>query len=312
MVKISKNSIKIIILTAFIIIVPFLVLNIFLKEEEIINFHFGSNKIVRVKREATGKIERVSFEVYVKGVLAGEMPVSFHEEALKAQAVAARTYVLRKMNENIENDYDITDSINNQVFISDDELKEKWGNDYPNKMNKLSKAVKETEGEYLEYNDQIAQAFFFSTSSGKTENSEEVFEQALPYLRSVDSVWDSEVSPVFNEKTDISFADFYTKLELPYNEKLDFKVLEKTATGSIKIASINGVNLKGTMIRQKLKLRSTMFELEINGKTISIETKGYGHGVGMSQYGAQGMAINGKNYQEILKYYYQGINIEKL
>lgn len=302
---------KIILITILVILIPYLVVTFFMKEEQI-KFYYNENQIVRVKREETGKIERVPFEVYIRGVLAGEMPTSFHIEALKAQAVAARSYVLKKMEQNKDETFDVIDTTSNQVYLSDAELKEKWKDSYVSKMNKVTKAVMETTGEYLEYNGEVAEAFFFSTSSGKTENVEEVFSEKLPYLRSVDSTWDADVSPVFQVENRFTLEKFYQLLGLKYQNNLDVKITKTTSTGRVKELTINGTIFSGSTVYQKLKLRSTFFEIKKVGTEVIVVTKGYGHGVGMSQYGAEGMAKEGYTYDKILKHYYQGINIKKM
>ena len=302
---------KIVIITIAILLIPYLVISLFKKEEEI-KFYYNENQIVRVKREKTGNIERVPFEVYIRGVLSSEMPTSFHIEALKAQTVAARSYVLTKMEQNKNNPYDVVDTVSNQVYLSDEELKEKWGKDYVKKMNKVTTAVNETSGEYLEYNGEVAEAFFFSTSTGKTENVEEVFSEKLPYLRSVDSTWDKEVSPVYEVEKKFSLQEFYQLLGLQYQDNLEVKITKTTSTGRVKELQINGTIFSGNTVYQKLKLRSTFFKIEKNGNEVIITTRGYGHGVGMSQYGAEGMAKEGYTYDQILKHYYQGINIKKM
>ena len=267
---------------------------------------------VRVKREETNTVEVVPFEDYVVGVLAGEMPVNFELEALKAQAVAARTYVMKKMSDNKNEDYDIVDTVQNQVYISDQELQDKWKDKYQERINKVKTAVLETKGEYLSYNGKVIEAFFFSTSVGKTENSEDVFKQALPYLRSVDSTWDEEVSPVFNDSKEYSLQEFYERLNLKYSDKIKVEVLNTTSTGRIKNIKINNKKFTGSEVYKNLNLRSTFFEINQIGSNVVINTKGYGHGVGMSQYGALAMAKKGYKYDEILKYYYQNIQIEKI
>lgn len=302
---------KVILITAMVILIPYVIVTIFMNEEEL-KFYYDSNKIVRVKREATGIIERIPFELYVKGVLAGEMPASFEEEALKAQAVAARSYVLKKIEQNKDTDYDVVDTVSNQVYLSDEELKEKWKTGYVEKMNKITTAVKSTTGEYLDYNGTIAEAFFFSTSSGMTENCEEVFSESLPYLRSVNSEWDAEVSPVFEESHEYTLTNFYQTLGLSYSKNLTTVHTETTSTGRVKKLTINGTSFTGSDIYQKFKLRSTFFKIEQAGEKVIITTKGYGHGVGMSQYGAEAMAKRGYKYDEILKHYYQGIQIKKI
>lgn len=302
---------KFFLVTILVIVIPYLVISFFVVDDEI-QFDFGSHDMVRVKSEETGVITEVPFEDYVVGVLAGEMPVSFDLEALKAQAVAARSYVMKKMIYNRDLDYDVVDTVNNQVYLSDDYLRKAWKDTYVDKINKVRTAVMETKGEYLDYQGQVVEAFFFSTSVGMTENSEEVFKEKLPYLRSVSSEWDQNVSPVFEDSFSFSLADFYTKLELPYQDTIESVVVEKTSTGRVKQININGVLFTGSEVFSKLGLRSTFFRIEQNGGVVLIQTKGYGHGVGMSQYGALGMAQAGYKYDEILKHYYQGVEIKKI
>lgn len=301
---------KLIITTLIIILIPFIIVTIFIKDETI-KFNFISNSVVRVKRE-NGNIDRVFFEEYVKGVLAGEMPTSFDLEALKAQAVAARSYVLKKMEQNKEQDYDVVDTVMNQVYLDDATLKEKWKDKYEEKNNKIKQAIVETKGEYMTYNNEVIEAFFFSTSTGKTENSGEVFQTQLPYLKSVDSAWDEEVSPVFSQDNNLSLEEFYQKLNIEYNPNLKIEITKTTSTGRIKELKINDHEFKANDIYQKLNLRSTFFDIKQKDNQVEITTKGYCHGVGMSQYGALAMAKKGYKYQDILKYYYQGVEIKKL
>ncbi len=302
---------KVFVLTFIIVLIPYLILNMS-KENKSFKFNFISNKIVRVKREEKGIIENVSFEDYVKGVLAGEMPVSFDKEALKAQAVAARSYVLKEMEKNIDNVYDVLDTVSNQVYLSDNDLKERWGSDFEYKNELLKNVIEETRGEYISYNGEVVEALFFSTSSGKTENSGEVFSTQLPYLVSVDSTWDKEVSPVYNDTKKFSISEFCSLLDIDNTSELDISVISTTSTGSIRNISINDKNYRGIDFRNKLGLRSTYFDIKKTDNEVIINTKGYGHGVGMSQYGALAMAQNGYNYEEILKYYYSGVEITKI
>lgn len=302
---------KVIILILMLIGIPYLITICFIKKDNEIKFYFSSNTTVRIKRNATGKIDNVPLEDYIVGVLAGEMPISFEVEALKAQAVAARTYVMKRLVNNKNNDYDIIDTTLNQVYLDNDELKKKWGNNYVNYINKLKTAVLETSGEYITYKDNIIDALFFSTSVGATENSEEVFVSALPYLRSVDSSWDAEVSPVFSESNTFSLKDFYNKLNLTYSNNLSIDVLQTTSTGRIKKIKINGTTFNGTTVAGKLGIRSDYFNISRDNDTVLVTTKGYGHGVGMSQYGAEAMAKKGYTYDKILKHYYKDVDIKK-
>ena len=152
---------------------------------------------------------------------------------------------------------------------------------------------------------------FFAVSTGKTENSEEVFVSKLPYLRSVSSAWD-EKSPVFTDTVTMNIKDFYNNLNIPYEEKLKIEILEKTSTGRIRKLKINGQEINGRDVQTKLKLRSNYFEIIKKDNNIIINTKGYGHGVGMSQFGANEMAKEGSDYKKILKHYYEGTEITKI
>ncbi len=301
---------KMLLVTLLVILIPFLVVSMFVSKDEI-KFHYVSNQVVRVKDVSKNIILKVPFEEYVKGVLAGEMPTSFEIEALKAQAVAARSYALVQMNKNKDKEYDVVNTTTNQVYLSDEDLKNKWKDEYVAKVNKLKEAVTSTKGEYLSYNGDVVEALFFSTSTGQTENSEEVFSSKVPYLRSVSSTWD-EASPVYEDSSSFELKDFYAKLGLEYNDKITAEVTETTSTGRVRKIKINGVEFNGRDVATKLSLRSNYFSIIQNGTTVTINTKGFGHGVGMSQYGALGMAKEGYKYNEILKHYYQGTEIKKI
>lgn len=301
---------KILIILISVILIPYFIITIFIKDDTV-HFHFVSNMSVRVKRVAKGAIEEIPLEEYVVGVLSGEMPTSFEIEALKAQAVAARSYVLKKIEKNRKNEYDVVDTVSNQVYLDDEELKIKWGLDYDNKITKIKQAVLETKGEYLTYNNQVIEAFFFSTSSGMTENCDEVFSESLPYLVSVDSHYDS-ISPSFEVNKEFSLETFYQLLGLPYEKILKVMITKTTSTGRVKELTINGNQFTGSEVYSKLSLKSTFFEIKQDNEIVKVTTKGYGHGVGMSQYGANGMAQEGYNYEEILTHYYVGTSISKI
>lgn len=291
------------------IIIPYVIVTIFIKDEEI-TFNFSSNTIVRVYREESKIIEKVPIEQYVVGVVSGEMPASFNYEALKAQAVASRTYVMYQMQVHKNDEYDVYDSVNSQVYLSEEQLKEKWKDKYVENINKVKQAILDTSGQFLTYNGEVIESFFFSTSVGYTENSEDVFSLELPYLRSVESKWDS-ISPAYIDQKILKKEEFFNLLSLDNSNTLDIEIIEKTSTGRIKQIKINGKVLTGKQVCSKLQLRSTFFEIKEEGGNVVINTKGYGHGVGMSQYGANGMASSGFTYDEILKYYYTDVEIEK-
>lgn len=308
---------KIILITIILIGIPFLIVMNYQDKkespkEELIKLDYISNLMVRIKRVKLDRIDTIKLEEYVVGVVAGEMPVSFEIEALKAQAVASRSYVLKKINDNKNNTYDVVDTTSNQVYLDDDDLKEKWQNNYVTYLNKVRTAVNETASLYLEYNGEIANTMFFSTSNGYTEDCSVVFKEDIPYLKSVDSMWDSEVSSTFKYDEDMSLQKFYEKLGIKYNENLKVEVLERSTSNRIVTLKINDVEFSGRDIYNKLKIRSTDFTIEQIGSNIKITTKGYGHGVGMSQYGALGMAKKGYTYDQILGHYYQGTNLKKI
>ena len=295
------------------ICIPFLVVN-FVNIREIepieINLKYLSNVLVRVKRD-DGSIKKVFLEEYVTGVVAGEMPASFELEALKAQSVASRTYVLKKILNNNNSDYDVVDTVINQVYLDEEELNKKWGNKYTDYINKIRTAVNETSMEYLEYNNEIVDALFFSTSNGYTEDSGVFFSNSLPYLKSVESLWDEEVASTFNSSINMSLQEFYEKLNIDYKPKLEVQILEKSDSNRVVKLKINGVEFLCKDIYNKLKLKSCDFVLTQVGNNVVIDTKGYGHGVGMSQYGAHGMAKKGYDYKKILAHYYTGTQIAK-
>lgn len=304
---------KIILFTIILIFIPFFIVNILgINEIEEIELKYINNINVRVKRLATNEIQIFPLEEYIVGVLAGEMPVYFELEALKAQAVASRSYVLKRLEYNKDSEYDVVDSVLNQVYLDDNYLKEAWGKDYVVNINKLRTAVNETIDEYLEYDGEIIDALFFSTSNGYTEDASIVFNLELPYLKSVESKWDAQTSSVFNSQKTMSLQEFYEKLGLEYKKQLSFNVLERSDTNRIIKLEINGNMLNATDVYNKLGLRSTDFNLTQVGTNVVIDTKGYGHGVGMSQYGALGMAKEGYNYMQILEYYYSGAEIKKI
>ena len=304
---------KIIIFTILIVFIPFFIVSIFnVDNVKEIELKYFNNKIIRVKRLEKNRIDTIPLEKYIVGVLAGEMPVYFELEALKAQAVASRSYALKRIEYNKDSEYDVVDSVLNQVYLDDEYLKQAWNDNYIKNINKLRRAVNETLDEYLEYNGEVIDALFFSTSNGYTEDSNLVFNLDLPYLKSVKSDWDKNTSSVFNSSISMSLQEFYDKLGLNYEKELDVEILKKSDSGRILELKINGINLKARDMYDKLGLKSTDFELKQVNSNIIINTKGYGHGVGMSQYGAEGMAKEGYKYDEILIHYYIGTKLKKI
>lgn len=304
---------RLFIYTLIIIFIPFVIVMVFdIDKKKEIDLNYVSNTIIRVKRMSTGDIEYIPFEEYIVGVLAGEMPIYFEKEAFKAQAVAARSYALKRILYNKNEEYDVVDSIMNQVYLDNNYLKDAWKDNYTANINKLREVVNETENEYLEYDGEVIDALFFSTSNGYTEDSSVVFNLNLPYLVSVKSSWDEKTSSAFRSSFSINLKEFYNKLGLDYNDKLDVKIIKRSSTNRVISLNINGTEFSSRDLYSKLGLRSTDFSIKQEGNIVIIDMVGYGHGVGMSQYGAEGMAEEGYSYSDILKYYYTGTNIKKL
>ncbi len=271
-------------------------------------------RYISIERKETGKTERVKFEEYIKGVVASEMPSTFHKEALKAQAVAARTYALSKL----QRDDHLCDTTHCQVYRSEKEQIRIHGKGWKETgWKKIKEAVNSTSGEAMYYDGKLVmQPLYFSSSGGKTENSEDVFSNAYPYLVSVSSPYENEASHK-NEKITMSIKEFASTLEKSFKnenfgkiKKSKIDVLSRTLGGRVEKIKIGKVTLQGSDIRTAFNLPSTLFELSFSGDKITITTNGSGHGVGMSQYGANGMAKKGYGYKEILAHYYYGVIVQ--
>lgn len=292
------------------IIIPSIIITLLVVDNSNKEFKFSKNTTIKVYRTKKDIIEEIPLEEYIVGVVAGEMPVSFHEEALKAQAVAARSYIMYKIIHKNNKKYDVEDTVLNQVYVDDEYLKNKWKTKYNEYKSKVVKAVEDSAYQYITYKGEVADALFFSTSGGYTENSEDIFVSKVHYLKSVKSDWD-KISPVFNEVHEYNINDFCKILHIDITNKINIKVLDKTTAGRIKSIMINNKKFTGTEIVKLFNLRSSNFTISITDK-VTIITHGYGHGVGMSQYGAEGMAQEGYTYDKILKYYYTDVKIEKI
>lgn len=264
---------------------------------------------VALKDTKNENINNLDLEEYVIGVIAGEMPASFDEEALKAQAIAARTYAMYKINTTNKN-YDLVSDITNQVYLNEDEMHQKWAEDYDYYYAKIAKCVNATKNLVMKYDGEVISSYYFAMSNGKTEDVSLVFGEVRDYLKSVDSSWDKNIKN-YEVTTNFTKQDFLSKLGLNGNT-IVLDTIERSATNRVNNITINGISFAGTKVRSLLGLRSTDFTINIDGDNVNITTKGYGHGVGMSQYGANEMAKNGYTYDEILKYYYQGITIDTI
>ncbi|MDQ0339438.1 stage II sporulation protein D [Caldalkalibacillus uzonensis] len=278
----------------------------------------GPEIMVRVYRTATKTIEKVPLEEYVRGVVASEMPHDFELEALKAQAMAARTYIIRRMMKKDFSDTpegaDVRDDVGHQVYKNEEELRRQWGKAYPHKISRINQAVNETRGKVITYNGKPIDATFFSTSNGYTENAEDYWGQEIPYLKSVNSPWDKD-SPRFREEIRLSLAEFQHKLgvelSVPVSSGQPFAEIVSRSEGQrVTEVQVGDKTFTGREIRELLGLPSSDFNWSLAGNEVVITTTGYGHGVGMSQYGANGMAAEGHTAEEIVKYYYRDVAVE--
>ncbi|TCK93359.1 stage II sporulation protein D [Natranaerovirga hydrolytica] len=274
----------------------------------------ASNYTIHYKDEE-GKEQSMDLEEYIIGVVAAEMPASFELEALKAQAVAARTYAIR----NIKEEKNEIDEIY-QVYITKEEMEEKWGvNNFLGYYNKIEDAVMQTQGKVIVYENEPIVAVFHSTSAGKTRGSEDIWNVDLPYLTPVDSSDDIK-SPTYLNIKEFTPHEF---VNLIANSTEDFQLHTENVFEAIQIISRNEAGyilsiqignkiLEGEEVRNILGLNSSHFTIEAYNDNIRFITKGYGHGVGLSQYGANYMAIEGYTYEEILTHYYENVEIVML
>ena len=278
-------------------------------------------EMVKVYIKQTDTVCDMDISRYLTGVVAGEMPADFEEEALKAQAVAARTYLVSHMYDyasgNIAEEHKgaviCTDSTHCQAWLSEQDFKKNREN-ADEKWDKITRSVKSTSKEIITYKNKPISAVFFSTSWGRTESAEDVWGKEIPYLKSVKSKGD-ELSPRYESEESFSTEDFKKKAEekisgTDWNKGL-FGNIVRSDAGGIKTIDIGGVTIKGTELRTIYGLRSANAELTEQDGTVKISVKGFGHNVGMSQYGANYLASHGADYKKILKSYYSGVRIEK-
>lgn len=280
--------------------------------------------IINVYNVDKNKIEKIDIEKYLYGVLSSEMPSTFDEEALKAQAIAARTYVIYKMENNItsghKNSAVCTNSAHCQAYTSYEDLKKIKGEDWiKSDYVKVKKAVDDTKGQIVTYEKKAILPLYFSTSSGKTENSEDVFSTQYPYLVSVDSPYEQN-SPKYSTTYSIKKSKFIKCIKNIYPQinisldKLDKEVniVDRTDGGCVKIIEVGNIKISGTDMRKILNLNSANFTINYDNDEMNFTVKGYGHGVGMSQWGAEGMAKKGYKYYDILFHYFKGTDIKDM
>lgn len=276
-----------------------------------------TERTIQVKQK-DGTVSTMNMGDYLWDVVAAEMPASFELEALKAQAVAARTYAMRKIGHAPANhpDADVcTDHTCCQAYITPKAAAENWGKNAAVYTAKIRSAVAGTDGIVGLYGGQLIDAVFFSSAAGKTVNAVEVWGNSVPYLTSVNSPEGAEV-PNYHSTVSVPAADFKTKFLTAHTDaKLEgdpagwFGEVVHNSAGGVEKMTIGGVPVSGGEVRTLFALRSTSFTLSAKNDCVTFSVTGYGHGVGMSQYGANAMAQDGKSYEEILKWYYTGVTL---
>lgn len=277
--------------------------------------------LLQVWNDQSGKMETMELETYVYGVLAAEMPAAYHMEALRAQAVAARTRaVCQQAGEgcSLAEGADVcTRSGHCQGYAARDSLLEKWGNEYAIYQQRLVEAVGTTQGQVLTYDGSPIEVMYHAISGGRTEDVQAVFARSLPYLVSVDSP--EEGVRGYRQDTRFSLgeaaqllAKAFPKLNItPEGLQKTLVIASHTATGRVESLLLCNGQVDATDFRKALGLRSTMFTFTMDADSITFHQTGYGHGVGMSQAGANRMAADGNLYEEILSHYYPGTTLEK-
>lgn len=296
------------------------------EETEVVleNYNYKDFNTIKLLHRETNEIEDINLDEYLCGVVSAEMPANYEMEALKAQAVVARTYTLYKIINSKPHgeEADICDSYECcQAWISKEERFEKWDDSTENEnWNKIVTAVNETKGKVITYEGNLINSFFHANSGGKTEIPVNVWGgTGYPYLQVVETSgeegytqYSSEVQLTIDElvnKFKEKYEDIAVNLE---NISEEIKILEYTESGRVKTLKVGNKNIAGTEVRSILGLRSTNFDMEINGNNIKFKVTGYGHGIGMSQTGADAMAKQGSNYEQIIKHFYVGVEVQDL
>ncbi len=273
-----------------------------------------TEKPQKIKVLKDGQISEYDINDYIFGVVAAEMPALYEKEALKAQAVAAYTFALYKK-ETASSDYDITsDPKTAQCFITREEAAERWGEKAEEYAKKIDECIAEVKGQSLSYDQKPIFAAFHAISSGTTNNCADVWGSDLPYLKSVDSVGDRLANGYLSEVT-FTAEELAEKLKSVTSASGEptkyFSDIKSTDNGYVKEIKYCGKALSGSQLCELLGLRSANFEVKFADEVFTFNVKGYGHGVGMSQTGADYMAKQGSTYEEILLHYYTDAKLQK-
>lgn len=291
----------------------------FVEELKVEKYDYDSINKVKLLHSKENSIEEIFLDEYIVNVIAAEMPVEFELEALKAQAIVARTYTLYKITKDSKHvNADICDdSTCCQAWISKDKRFEKWEDGKQEKWNKLVRAVNETKGKYITYNGDVINAFFHSNSSGRTENPIDVWGGSLPYLGVVETAgeenytsYKSEVR-ISKEELERIIREKFESFRINFNDKECIKILEYTDSMRVRKIKIGNIIFSGVDVRKLLTLKSTNFNVVIDGDYVLFKVLGYGHGVGLSQTGSDALAKNGMKAEEIIKHFYKNIEIHE-
>lgn len=284
-------------------------------------YNYSKYGTISLLHKKTGEVEQVKLDEYLCNVVSAEMPATFEQEALKAQAIVARTYTIYKILNKKHDNADICDdSTCCQAWISKDDRLAKWEeNQRESNWQKICSAVNETSGKIITYENKPIDAFFHSNSGGITEVPVNVWGgTGYPYLQSVETSGENTYTQYASEVT-LSQEELINKLKEKYSDiSIDFtnsediKILEYTESTRVKTVKFGNHEISGVEARTLFGLKSTNFEISRDGNNIKFSVKGYGHGVGMSQTGADSMAKNGSSAEEIIKHFYTGVEITEV
>ena len=288
--------------------------------ENTVDYDYSKFSTIKLLHKDSNEVEEVKLDDYITCVVSAEMPVSYDIEALKAQAIVARTYTIYKITTSKKHEQaDICDkSTCCQAWISKENRLKKWKEDVANEnWNKIIKAVNETAGKIITYNDKPINAFFHANSGGKTEVPFYVWGgSGYPYLQVVETAGEDAYSQYSSEATftkeelEKKIKEKHEDFEINLEEENCIEIKERDKSNRVITVKIGNLNLSGVETRTLLGLRSANFTVDISGDKINFKVIGYGHGVGMSQTGADALAKQGKNCEEIIKHFYSGVEIK--
>ena len=292
-------------------------------EENQQNQNDNNSRTIKLLHSTTGQIEEIDLDEYLYGVVSSEMPANFEIEALKAQAVVARTYTIYQIahNSNKHPEADICDNYACcQAWISKEDRLAKWkAEEAEGNWDKITEAVNSTKGKIITYNGEPINAFFHSNSGGVTESSVNIWGGIdYPYLKSVETSGEDGYTQ-YSSQVQISKQDLLSKIKEKYPDcEIDFsqsdciEIKELTTSGRVKTIKFGNKEIAGTEARSILGLKSTNFTFSIEGDNVKFSVTGYGHGVGMSQTGADALAKSGSTFEEIIKHFYTNVEIVEL